>query len=522
MSKKEISWILKAKDSISGVLKSVGGKFKSFAAGGIAGAKKLMTIFAAVGAAVIGVGARMVRAYQVQAQAVAKLTAVLRATGYAAGFTTSQLKEQAAELQKQTGIGDEVILSMQGILASFKNISGAGFKGATKAILDMSTVMKKAGQDTDTIEQSAIQVGKALNDPIKGIAALSRVGVTFTETQKEQIKTLQESGDLMGAQSIILKELESEFGGAAEGVDANVKSYSVFKAALGDVQEEIGRAITEQSELTDGFKKASDFLEWLSNSGHITLWAERLTDAAKLVMEYLGPVVKVIMLVSRKMKEGLQKGAGFAGALLGGADLETALKIANEAPEMMRKDTERRLKEIRKEKAEKKAAIAATEQAEMVSAHKVAAVQKAEAEAVAKAKAAAAKAAQVDDVITDLKHRIKLQTLLNKGMETEAELLRIQKQLGRDLSESEKARLTEQINELRELEKAQNTVAAPAQAASGAGPTSLERIGAILGGGIMTDPRTSLQKALKTLAEKQLKVQEKILEKTGSNLVLTE
>ena len=69
------------------------------------------------------------------------------------------------------------------------------------------------GQDTTT---SAMQLGKALNDPIKGMTALRRVGVTFTEAQEKQIKKLQESGDTMGAQKIILRELRDEFGGSAK------------------------------------------------------------------------------------------------------------------------------------------------------------------------------------------------------------------------------------------------------------------------------------------------------------------
>ncbi|MES2155937.1 MAG: hypothetical protein V4510_12455, partial [bacterium] len=67
-----------------------------------------------------------------------------------------------------------------------------------------------------------IKVGKALNDPTKGLTALSRVGILFTDQQKKQIKALQKSGDLLGAQKIILKELGTEFGGsfAAKGKTA--------------------------------------------------------------------------------------------------------------------------------------------------------------------------------------------------------------------------------------------------------------------------------------------------------------
>ena len=41
------------------------------------------------------------------------------------------------------------------------------------------------GQD---LSQATIQLGKALNDPIKGLSALTRVGIQFTEQQKKEIK----------------------------------------------------------------------------------------------------------------------------------------------------------------------------------------------------------------------------------------------------------------------------------------------------------------------------------------------
>ena len=48
-------------------------------------------------------------------------------------------------------------------------------------------------------------VGKALNDPLKGLTALSRIGVQFTAQQQEQIKAMVEVGDVAGAQKIILR-----------------------------------------------------------------------------------------------------------------------------------------------------------------------------------------------------------------------------------------------------------------------------------------------------------------------------
>jgi hypothetical protein len=68
------------------------------------------------------------------------------------------------------------------------------------------------------LKGSAVQLGKALNDPIAGVGALSRVGVTFTETQKDMIKTMVEAGNVAGAQTLILDELGKEFGGSAKAL----------------------------------------------------------------------------------------------------------------------------------------------------------------------------------------------------------------------------------------------------------------------------------------------------------------
>jgi hypothetical protein len=57
--------------------------------------------------------------------------------------------------------------------------------------------------------------------------------VTFTEGQKEQIKAMVESGDVMGAQKLILKELTSEFGGSAEAIGKTMpKQLNILKESF--------------------------------------------------------------------------------------------------------------------------------------------------------------------------------------------------------------------------------------------------------------------------------------------------
>jgi phage-related protein len=152
-----------------------------------------------------------------QGQLVAAQTeAVLKSTGGAANVTGEQIDKLAGSLMKKSGVDDEAIKSGQNMLLTFtkiRNETGKGndiFNQATKTLLDMSVA---TGKD---MPKSAVMLGKALNDPIKGVSALSRVGVTFTDAQKKSIKAMVEHGNTAGAQKAILRELNKEFGGSAE------------------------------------------------------------------------------------------------------------------------------------------------------------------------------------------------------------------------------------------------------------------------------------------------------------------
>jgi phage-related protein len=148
----------------------------------------------------------------------AQTEAVIKSTGKSANVTTKQVQDLAGSIMKKTGIDDEAIQSGENMLLTFKNIRNETGKGndvftqTTQIMTDMSTAL---GQDMTT---SAMQLGKALNDPVKGVSALRRVGVTFTDAQKTMIEQMVKSGDTMGAQKIILRELTSEFGGSAEAI----------------------------------------------------------------------------------------------------------------------------------------------------------------------------------------------------------------------------------------------------------------------------------------------------------------
>jgi len=173
--------------------------------------------------------------------AIAQTEAVVKSTGMAAGFTAQQFGDMASMMSASSGnsiFSDDAILGAENVLATFTQIKGTNFTGATQSILDISQAM---GTD---LQSSALQVGKALNDPIAGISALSRVGVSFTDDQKAMIKTMVETGNVAGAQQVILAELNKEFGGsAAAAVDTYAGQQAMLAAQFADIQQTLGEAL---------------------------------------------------------------------------------------------------------------------------------------------------------------------------------------------------------------------------------------------------------------------------------------
>lgn len=185
----------------------------------------------------IGFGALIsssVSAANESAAGMAKLQQIITSTGGAAGFTADQMASMATDLSFKIGVDDDDIIAAEGVMSTFRNVSGDTFTRATALGADMASVF---GGD---LSSASMRLGKALNDPTKGISALSKVGVTFTAEQKEQIKAMQAAGDMAGAQAIILDELQNEVGGAAEASATGAQKMSV---AFGEMKESLGGGI---------------------------------------------------------------------------------------------------------------------------------------------------------------------------------------------------------------------------------------------------------------------------------------
>lgn len=230
---------------------------------------------------------------------IAQLTAGIKSTGNAANVSVKGMTDLATSIQNMSGQTDDSIVASEQLLLTFTNIKNVGankiFDDATLAAANMAAKM-----GGDAASQS-ILLGKALNDPVKGLTALQRVGVAFTESQKSQIKAMVASGDTMGAQKIILKELNTEFGGAAKAAGESLpgmlaRGKRAFEDMSQTVVETILPIVTPAIEgIAGAIQKASPV---------IVAFAKTIVDDVTGAFVTFKPQIDAV-------REGISKVAGF-------------------------------------------------------------------------------------------------------------------------------------------------------------------------------------------------------------------
>ena len=200
------------------------------------GLKNLAKFGAAVGAVAGVVGFKLVSAAYESQKVLAQTEAIIKSTGSAAGVTATGVAKLSEKLSMQIGVDDELIQKSANLLLTFKQVQNQ--VGLNNNIFDQAvTLSQDLGNVFGSADAAAMQLGKALSDPEKGITALRRAGINFTEQQKEQIRTLVASGDVLGAQKLILAEVESQVGGTAA---ASATGFDKMRVALGNVAEKFG------------------------------------------------------------------------------------------------------------------------------------------------------------------------------------------------------------------------------------------------------------------------------------------
>lgn len=181
--------------------------------------------------AVVDFGKSTIQSAMDSQNVVADLENALRSTGGAVGMTSQELQNMATSLQGVTRFSDETIIRGESMLLTFTSIGKEIFPQATQAMLDLA---QKMGSD---VSGSAIQLGKALNDPLTGLTALRRVGVQFTDDQKYMIESLVGTGKALDDIKIAQIELTDEQKKAIAAMPENVKATEALRLANVDYND---------------------------------------------------------------------------------------------------------------------------------------------------------------------------------------------------------------------------------------------------------------------------------------------
>jgi len=263
--------------------------------------KVLAVGFAAVGAAGLAMGRKLFQAFEEVSTANARVEQVVDSMGNFEGQlegTTQRIIEQAEATARLTGVDRNLIKESQALLLTFDSVNktagetGGVFDRATDAAVDLAA----AGFGSAT--SNAQSLGRALEDPIRGLTSLTRQGVTFTEEQQELIKSLVESNQTLEAQEVILGAIERQVGGVAE---ATANGSARMSQAFGILTEQVALALAPAFEklVEFGLEFVTKVAEWWEENGPGIIqsfkdFAESLKESWQQFKNFVSAVVEAL------------------------------------------------------------------------------------------------------------------------------------------------------------------------------------------------------------------------------------
>ena len=255
-----------------------------------------------------------------------RLNAIVGSTNDPANLGISAYKDLAESFERIYKVdADQFINSAIVPLISFTKLKDPDlFKRTLETALDVSVVFK---QD---IKNAITQLGVALNDPERGLTRLRRIGISFSEEQVKQIKSLAAQGKLYEAQLEILKEINAETGGVglanAQGLKGAFDGLvlagrrlreTLFVGFTRDLAE-ASLAITRIIDLFNGFAGSDNVL--VSVAGII---ASLGTEFIAILLTikgilFIGGKVKQVFLSLKELMIGVTTEAKAFGLTMGG------------------------------------------------------------------------------------------------------------------------------------------------------------------------------------------------------------
>ena len=226
-------------------------------------------------------------AFHLLEQETAKVEANLDATSGKAGMAISDISGFAKELSSKIQASRVDIMDMSSQLLTFPAITKDVFQSSMGLVADI------AKQTNHGLSETAIMYGKALSNPAEGLQKMQRYGVMLTDQEKEKIKQLQASGNLIGAQKQMMDDIaHSGYAGVAERM-FNANPVSRFNKMMDGAKLEVGEMMAAV------LKKLMPALETLGRwfKGSIE-WMKEHQKTMSLVGYVMGALATVILVVA--------------------------------------------------------------------------------------------------------------------------------------------------------------------------------------------------------------------------------
>ncbi len=140
----------------------------------------------------------------------AQIQSVLKSTGNQYHLSSSQVDELGSSLQKNTTFTKIQTDQSLDLLLSMKNLGTVGIGNVLSMSADLAVRM---GKDLPSASQL---LGRALQDPANSSRLLRSAGLDLSTQLQKQIKDMQASGNIAGAQGLLMDALKQKVGGAAQ------------------------------------------------------------------------------------------------------------------------------------------------------------------------------------------------------------------------------------------------------------------------------------------------------------------
>ena len=194
-------------------------------------------------------------------QSTFKIAALLKTTGGASGRTAGQIEALSQQIGKATLASTNGVREASAQLLTFKSISGTVFDDTLRLAQDLAAL------GFGSITSATQTLAKALEDPAEGLTRLRRIGVSFTDQQREMIKAMVEAGNQAGAQRAILKVLEDQVGGAGKAEAGGLAgAFDTLTENLGLFLERVGRDTGLVDTLTSALQGLAGSVEALDKA----------------------------------------------------------------------------------------------------------------------------------------------------------------------------------------------------------------------------------------------------------------